>query len=133
MKSYTIKVNNKFWVGDMAYSIKDTSYYGIWGEKNDFADGAYTDTNGYEFAVVGTAYGDGQYYGRRNGKIIFVFPVDAGNIGIADVEACDQIEYSVQKELGMVIEFSGEVTISYDEGVIKVEYGQETITVDTNY
>ena len=113
MKQFSIIVKKDLYIGDLCYALNDDIYYGIWGAKH-FEDGAYKTEKGLEFAMVGTAYGDGCYSGSDG----YVYPVDAGNIGICDAEL---VEKDIS-DLGRIIRnVPGEVTITYDNGTISVE------------
>jgi len=47
--------------------------------------------DGKQFAVLSTAYGDGSYVGyHKNNR--YVFPVDAGNIGMVGISLVDESE-----------------------------------------
>ena len=78
-KSFKINVKNGFYIGDLCYALNKKVYDEVWGG-NNYEEGQYTDPETKaEFAMVGTAYGDGEYESSDG----VAFPVDAGIIGIA--------------------------------------------------
>ena len=110
--SYTINVTGRMYIGDLCYALSDEIYDGVWGA-SDYKDGAYKTEKG-EFAMVGTAYGDGTYEGSDG----FYYPVDAGIIGICDANL-------VEKEIsdfGRLVDAVGEANISYEDGTIYITY-----------
>ena len=115
-KSFKINVKNVFYIGDLCYALKEKVYDEVWGG-NNYEEGQYTDPETKaEFAMVGTAYGDGEYESSEEG---LAFSVDAGIIGIADLAICDG-----DTSLGKVVpDYSGIVFIDYDDGTITVSWG----------
>ena len=113
-KSFKINVKNGFYIGDLCYALDEKVYDEVWGG-NDYEDGQYTDPETKaEFAMVGTAYGDGEYESSDG----VTFPVDAGIIGVADLAICDG-----DTSLGKVVpDYSGTVLIRYDNGTITVSW-----------
>ena len=60
-KSFKINVKNGFYIGDLCYALNEKVYDEVWGG-NNYEDGQYVDPETKaEFAMVGTAYGDGEY------------------------------------------------------------------------
>ena len=114
-KSFKINVKNGFYIGDLCYALDKKIYDEVWGG-NNYEDGQYTDPETKaEFAMVGTAYGDGEYESSEEG---LAFPVDAGIIGVADLAICDG-----DTSLGKVVpDYSGTVLIRYDNGTITVSW-----------
>lgn len=115
-KSFKINVKNGFYIGDLCYALNKKVYDEVWGG-NNYEDGQYTDPETKaEFAMVGTAYGDGEYESSEEG---LYFPVDAGIIGVADLAICDG-----DTSLGKVVpDYSGIVLIEYNDGTITVSWG----------
>ena len=113
-KSFKINVKNGFYIGDLCYALNEKVYDEVWGG-NNYEDGQYTDPETKaEFAMVGTAYGDGEYESSDG----VTFPVDAGIIGVADLAICDG-----DTSLGKVVpDYSGTVLIRYDNGTITVSW-----------
>ena len=113
-KSFKINVKNGFYIGDLCYALDEKVYDEVWGG-NDYEDGQYTDPETKaEFAMVGTAYGDGEYESSDG----VTFPVDAGIIGVADLAICDG-----DTSLGKVVpDYSGTVLIRYENGTITVSW-----------
>ena len=122
-KSFKINVKNGFYIGDLCYALDDGVYFAIWGE-NNFEDGQYTDPETKaEFAMVGTAEGDGEYESSEEG---LSFPVDAGIIGIADLSICTKDPLR-KKDIScgkVVKDYSGIVFIEYNDGTITVSWGE---------
>ena len=117
-KSFKINVKNGFYIGDLCYALNEKVYDEVWGG-NNYEDGQYADPETKaEFAMVGTAYGDGEYESSEEG---LAFPVDAGIIGVADLAICDG-----DTSLGKVVpDYSGIVFIEYNDGTITVSWGKD--------
>ena len=113
-KSFKINVKNGFYIGDLCYALNEKVYDEVWGG-NNYEEGQYADPETKaEFAMVGTAYGDGEYDSSDG----VAFPVDAGIIGIADLAICDG-----DTSLGKVVpDYSGIVFIEYNDGTITVSW-----------
>ena len=113
-KSFKINVKNGFYIGDLCYALNKKIYDEVWGG-NNYEDGRYTDPETKaEFAMVGTAFGDGEYDSSDG----VAFPVDAGIIGVADLAICDG-----DTSLGKVVpDYSGAVLIRYENGTITVSW-----------
>ena len=115
-KSFKINVKNGFYIGDLCYALNEKVYDEVWGG-NNYEEGQYTDPETKaEFAMVGTTYGDGEYESSEEG---LAFSVDAGIIGVADLAICDG-DTSLGK---VVLDYSGIVSIDYDNGTITVSWG----------
>ena len=113
-KSFKIKVKNGFYIGDLCYALNKKIYDEVWGG-NNYEDGQYADPETKaEFAMVGTAFGDGEYDSSDG----VAFPVDAGIIGVADLAICDG-----NTSFGKVVpDYSGTVLIRYENGTITVSW-----------
>ena len=113
-KSFKINVKNGFYIGDLCYALNKKVYDEVWGG-NNYEDGQYTDPETKaEFAMVGTAFGDGEYDSSDG----VAFPVDAGIIGVADLAICDG-----NTSFGKVVpNYSGTVLIRYENGTITVSW-----------
>ena len=113
-KSFKINVKNGFYIGDLCYALNKKVYDEVWGS-NNYEDGRYTDPETKaEFAMVGTAFGDGEYDSSDG----VAFPVDAGIIGVADLAICDG-----NTSFGKVVpDYSGAVLIRYENGTITVSW-----------
>ena len=113
-KSFKINVKNGFYIGDLCYALNKQIYDEVWGG-NNYEDGRYTDPETKaEFAMVGTAFGDGEYDSSDG----VAFPVDAGIIGVADLAICDG-----NTSFGKVVpNYSGAVLIRYENGTITVSW-----------
>ena len=120
-KSFKINVKNGFYIGDLCYALNKKIYDEVWGG-NDYEDGQYTDPETKaEFAMVGTAEGDGEYESSEEG---LSFPVDAGIIGIADLSICTKDPLR-KKDIScgkVVPDYSGIVFIEYNDGTITVSW-----------
>ena len=125
-KSFTITVSNGFYVGDLCFALSEEVYNKVWGDTYGFEDGAYIDpATGLEFAMVGTAGGDGCYRGADGQD----YPVDAGIIGVCALELVQK----PVKNLGrLVYGYSGQITLTYKSGSIIVDCGDHNITIKTN-
>ena len=125
-KSFKINVKNGFYIGDLCYALNEKVYDEVWGS-NNYEDGQYVDPKTKaEFAMVGTAHGDGEY----ESDVGAFFPVDAGIIGVADLSICDK-----DTSFGKVVpDYSGIVFIEYNDGTITVSWGDYgEINIYTDY
>ena len=127
MKKFQINSQHGVYLGDLCYALSEDVYNNEWGEKGGYQDGAYRDSKtGLEFAMVGTAYGDGCYLGSDGND----YPVDAGIIGICDLGLVEKEEAS---RLGTFLYgWTGIVTIEYDNGDIIARCGKEKIVIKTD-
>lgn len=118
-----VKSGKGFYVGDICYVLSDEIYHGVWGAAH-YEDGVY-EAKGYEFAVAGTAYGDGTYAdGQGN-----VYGVDAGVIGIVPLELIGKLD---GLESGRVFFQSGEADFEEEDGVFYVAMPDgEIVIIDT--
>lgn len=121
------KIESKkgFYVGDICYVLADDVYHGVWGGAG-YEDGIYTDTaSGMQFAVAGTAYGDGTYFADNLGC---AFPVDAGNIGIVPLEIVDERKSAD----GFISKCPGVAEFDAENGVFEVTLPDGTyLYIDT--
>jgi hypothetical protein len=119
-ESFKINIKSgKMYIGDLCYALRDDIYDNVWGKQNQYNDGAYQTPEG-DFAMVGTAYGDGSYLGSDGME----YPVDAGIIGICDMALVDKDVHG----LGTVVEADGEANISYENGTIAITYNNNGAT-----
>jgi len=122
-----IKSNKGFYVGDPCYVLSDEIYHHFWGAVCHWEDGIHSvPVTGEQFAVCGTAYGDGEFfdeYGRAYG-------VDSGTLSIIPLELVEDI--SNAKDCGYVTEKPGSVDICCYNGLFTVNFGYEKFTIDTN-
>ena len=96
----------KYFIGDICYALPDDKYDSIWGDKYKYQDGVYEG-----FAVHGTAYGDGEYYGSDGVS----YSVDAGVIGIVDIgEEQRYCDYELNR-LGKIVEVQDCVIMNCDK------------------
>lgn len=114
-KKFTIDIENGLYIGDLCYALGDSVYDKVWGKQYGYEDGAYTDPKTkLQFAMVGTAYGDGCYSGTDGRS----YPVDAGIIGICDAKL---VEKNI-RNLGRIIpQAKGSYSIEFYEGVITIK------------
>lgn len=118
----------KYYIGDICYALGEEIYYKHWGDRFSFGDGLY-DVDGKQFAVLSTAWGDGSYVGyHKNNR--YVFPVDAGNIGMVDVALLNRSEEYLST-CGAIIEFDSDISFSYDDGVISIRADGVSIDINT--
>src|SRR5574344_170076 len=126
ISSRKFRTTQGFYIGDICYPLADTQYEEMWGTE-DYKDGEYT-TKGHGWAVYGTAYGDGSYYGGG-----YEFSVDAGVIGIIPLELItdeEKLEYA--RELGYIVK--GELTANFEtdgEGFFEIEiYNRDNKSIE---
>lgn len=105
----------KYFIGDLCYVLGDR-----WNEVCDLIikdhqclDGIFTLADGTEFAIYGTAYGDGSYEDQYGNS----YPVDSGSIGCVLVSSIT-LEESTNIQLGNVHDFYNEFEPSEDDGLI---------------
>ena len=112
-----------YFIGDICYCLNDDEYDNIWGKQYNYKNGVY----GF-FAVGGTAYGDGEYYGGR-----WVFPVDAGVIGVVDMNHSKESRSTLENgNYGCVLDITNHLTFEYDKsGIFSFEYDGHSLTIDT--
>ena len=123
-KSFTINIKSgKMYIGDLCYALSDDIYDGVWGNQGHYEDGKYETQNG-EFAMVGTAYGDGCYLGSDGME----YPVDAGIIGICDASLVNKDVHGY----GTIVDATGEANISYEDGTIAITYDNNGATKFVN-
>ena len=104
-KSFTINIKSgKMYIGDLCYALSDDIYDGVWGNQGHYEDGKYETQNG-EFAMVGTAYGDGCYLGSDGME----YPVDAGIIGICDASLVNKDVHGY----GTIVDATGEANMEF--------------------
>lgn len=123
----TIKSSKGFYVGDPCYVLSDEIYHNFWGDVCHWKDGIHNvPTTEEQFAINGTAYGDGEYfdeYGR-------VYGVDSGTISVIPLELVEDIDSA--KDYGYVTEKPGSVDFCFYNGLFTVDFGYEKFTIDTN-
>ena len=99
---------HKVFVGDICYALDRDIYNHVWGDAMDYEDGAIRN-----YAVVAeTEYGDGCYEGNEAS-----YSVDAGVIGVTDIEHYMDSGYSIEDlpQLGAVVEIpSGQCEVYFN-------------------
>lgn len=102
-----------YWVGDLCYVLGDR-----WDEVCDLTikdgktlEGVFTLSDGTEFAMYGTAYGDGQYEDRE-GRI---YLVDSGTLGCVLLSNVDDQDNT---DGGHVIQMDRDFSTCEDNGLI---------------
>lgn len=122
----SIKSNKGFYVGDICYVLSDEIYDGIWGEAG-YENGKFADPKtGLEFAVAGTAWGDGFYQGSDGTE----YPVDAGVIGIVPLELVGKVD---GLKNGSVHEYAGEATMEAEGGKFTFMFPDgKVVNIDTD-
>lgn len=96
----------RYYVGDLCYVLDNK-----WDEVcsltiagNQANEGKYTLSDGTDFVMFHTAYGDGAY----NGNDGFVYAVDSGTIGMVSVDALgSKADDAKAAKLGNIVEFTG--------------------------
>ena len=99
---------HKVFVGDICYALDRDIYHSVWGDTMDYKDGAIKNCA----VVAGTEYGDGSYEGNETS-----YSVDAGIIGVTDIEHYMDLKHSVEDlpQLGAVVEIpSGQCEVCFD-------------------
>ncbi len=113
-----------YYIGDLCYVMHD-----VWDEvckrttqHNLCLEGSFTLNNGKKFAVLSTAYGDGEYYDNEYG----VYSVDSGTIGCIKVTDIN-IEEMDNLHLGRIVRFGTDFDVINDCG--KLVFGH--LMIDT--
>lgn len=125
---YTLKNIKGLYVGDICYALEDKIYDGVWG-KNGYEDGMYETEDGLQFAVAGTAHGDGTYYSGDGHD----YSVDAGVIGVVDLRLATKYSLEELDSLGHVFPNADEVQFIAEDGYFDItvfENGKRIITYD---
>jgi hypothetical protein len=126
MRKEIILPAGEYYIGDPCY-IFYNSWDDILGVTGMF-DNDISKYKGFRFFVGQTAYGDGMYldnYGKE-------YPVDAGLIGILDIEMLridNRIQKEEIKEFGNIVSFDKEFLCIIEEGYFK--FGN--IEIETNW
>jgi hypothetical protein len=111
--------STKYYVGDLCYVMHPE-----WDEvcalvTFDNEDSAYELSDGRQFFMLNTAYGDGTY----NDNMGRPYSVDSGTIGAIKVSDITDPEFqdAIKNGLGHVVEFPAELRdydVAYDEGTL---------------
>lgn len=118
----TIKSNQGFYVGDICYVLSDDVYTGVWG-KAGYEDGQHA-VGDYEFAVGGTAHGDGCYWDEN----LNLYPVDAGVIGVVPLE----LVTGDKSDLGSVVKGATEAKYEFENSEFYIVFNNGVeIRIDT--
>ena len=122
----TIESEQGFYIGDICYAMSDKNYHGEWGKKHDYEDGVY-EIDGHNFAVGGTAYGDGEYADTDG----YSYGVDAGVIGIMPMELCEKNDTETLNRLGRCVK-AKRAEFKAEDGVFHISFNTgKTIDIDT--
>ena len=113
---YTLENLEGLYIGDICYALEDDVYYTEWGTKHNFQDGLITTENSLQFAVSGTAYGDGLYEGTDGTE----FPVDAGVIGVVDLRLAKRYTHAQLNSLGLIVPNATKVEFSAEDGYFEI-------------
>ena len=103
-----------FYIGDVCY-VLDPKFYAItWGGVHNYEDGCFTDhAKKRQFAVAGTAWGNGNYSDNFGNA----YPVDVGVIGLVPLElVCDD----KPEATGTVIREPGVACFEAEKGKFKI-------------
>lgn len=113
----------KYWVGDLCYVLADK-----WNEvcdltikNNECLYGVFTLKDGTEFAIHGTAWGDGEYWDNESRT----YPVDSGSIGCVLVSSIENADESC----GNIIDFEEDFETGTKGGTIF--FGEVEIETDS--
>ena len=122
-----------YWIGDLCYVM-----YSKWNHlldvvyENDLTgytpmnEGKFTTSDGVEFAIFSTAYGDGEYY-DSDGR---AYPVDSGTLGcvlLKDITIDDMAGIPS----GHVVSFEKDFDV-YTSKVGVIHFGDLVIATDEN-
>ncbi|CAB4174950.1 hypothetical protein UFOVP1247_58 [uncultured Caudovirales phage] len=106
----------KYYVGDLCYVLHDR-----WDEVCDLIikdnvclDGEFELKDGTQFAIYGTAHGDGHYPDQRGNG----YPVDSGSIGCVLVDSITKGE--LDESLGNIHDFKEDFETGEDDGLIQI-------------
>ena len=122
----TINSNKGFYIGDVCYVLNDNLYHRVWGDSG-FPYGTVTDPETkLQFAVSGTAYGDGGYYDQQGRE----YGVDAGVIGIVP---CELVSSKYDGRGGQIFEGAGQAIFESENGVFNITLPSgEEVHIDTS-
>lgn len=99
-----INSDHGFYIGDIGYVLEDRIFDDFWGDECGNGDGIHMDpVTELEFAVAGTAYGDGCYADNNGNE----YPVDGGVIGLVPLELVTKITKDEARHFGAVREVPG--------------------------
>lgn len=116
-----------YWVGDPCYAFdSQNEWMALLDSSGDYGSLAILEAFACDkrFVASRTAHGDGVYSDSLGNE----FPVDAGLIGVVPMLDCDAAE-----PFGMTLmEFDGPVTVSYDDGFVKISGGTMRTVIDTD-
>ena len=114
----------KYFIGDLCYVMHDE-----WSEvcditldpDNDEDEIFFELADGCEFILIGTAYGDGEYWDQFGNR----YPVDSGTIGAiaADDLKPEELAEALERNLGAIHEFPrpiGDLSAENDHGVLRI-------------
>ena len=106
----------KYFIGDICYVLSSR-----WDEVCDLIidgnvckDGVFALSDGTEFAIFGTAHGDGYYYDQMNNG----YPVDSGSIGCVLFDKIDDIDTEYLERSGRVLDIPNDFEACAENGVI---------------
>ena len=116
----------KYFIGDLCYVLSSK-----WNEVCDLTisgheclEGKFTMSDGTEFAMFGTAHGDGYYHDQRGNG----YPVDSGSIGCVLFDKIDDIDKEYLERSGTVLDIPNDFEVEAENGVISI--GPITINTD---
>jgi hypothetical protein len=120
-----------YYVGDLCYVFTDKQWDEVCDitiDNGDCLSGTFKLNEGCEFALYGTAYGDGEYPDGKGRT----YPVDSGSIGCVEKNAkfihSGKLEEAIRKGLGHLIEMDSEFTTGYnDEEQTEIYFGDVVI------
>lgn len=114
----------EYWVGDPCYAVPDKNWI-EWLEAADYKAQRrvlIAEVGGHSVLGVGTAHGDGEYYGK-NRERSFRFPVDAGLLGVVPVALAEEEPTGMQR-----VVFDQPFECSYENGTVVLGH----IEIDTD-
>lgn len=115
-----------FYFGDPCYVLGDEFYHEVWGGIYEYQDCIVKEPKtGMRFAVHGTAYGDGTYYGSDGNE----FGVDSGTLALIPLEL---VEKRDGIDFGGLYLGAGKAEFSENDGMFCVVLPDgNTFTVNT--
>ena len=112
-----------YYIGDLCYVMHPE-----WDEVCDLTagdqypnEGQFRLSDGRQFAMFNTAYGDGEYYDKQERS----YPVDSGSIGCIKV---DNLTEEVDETLGNIVEMPTDFYVYSDSKTI--HFGHITIETE---
>ena len=106
----------EYWVGDLCYVMHKEweEVCELTTDEHNCKEGVFTLKDGRRFAMLGTAFGDGEYRDRRGHE----YGVDSGTLGCIRVIDIDLDHEENDLDLGHRFTFDNEFTVNSEDGVL---------------